>query len=302
MSSDPVDQLLADIDDRTPIGKLTDRSKTRPSPYVDAIRASSLFVDRTYQRDLDNRRVGVMVSQYDRTLLGVLEVSARQSGRFAIIEGQHRWAAARLAEANDVLLVCQIHRGMTVEEESKLFYDIDTKRRALSGWDRWKARRSSGDSKVAEIERILATFGLRVDPAPKDGHVGATGALEKVYIAGREPLLTSVLTVLTQAYGSSRDAFDSTIIQGTGQVMAAYRIGIELDPDRLIAALQGIVPRQIKARAAALREAHRSELGRLTAAVMVDRYNSLPGKKVAEFMVHMAPGARNTIKSKRPQT
>jgi hypothetical protein len=61
--------------------------------YIDAILAELLFADPSYQRDLDPKRVTKMVSEFDQRLVGVLEVSARGNGRFAILDGQHRWAA-----------------------------------------------------------------------------------------------------------------------------------------------------------------------------------------------------------------
>ncbi len=78
-------------------------------PYIAALRAGDLFADPAYQRDLDATRVERMSSELDRTLLGLLEVSARDDGRYAIIDGQHRWAVVRFAGGDDAHLVCQVH-------------------------------------------------------------------------------------------------------------------------------------------------------------------------------------------------
>jgi hypothetical protein len=59
------------------------------APYIDVILAELLFADPTYQRDLDPKRVTKMVAEFDQRLVGVLEVSARGNGRFAILDGQH---------------------------------------------------------------------------------------------------------------------------------------------------------------------------------------------------------------------
>ena len=55
----------------------TPDQRVRPEPYVAAIACYRLFVDRSYQRDLDESRVRRMVADFDRTLLGVIEVSDR---------------------------------------------------------------------------------------------------------------------------------------------------------------------------------------------------------------------------------
>ena len=71
---------------------------TRTSP---ALRAGDLFAHLAYQRDLDATRVERMSGELDRTLLGLLEVSARDNGRYAIIDGPDRFAVVWLAGGGD---------------------------------------------------------------------------------------------------------------------------------------------------------------------------------------------------------
>jgi hypothetical protein len=57
----------------------------------------------------------------------VIEVSDRGSDeqpRYAIVDGQHRYAAAKLRDPNAVL-VANIHTGLTARDEAHLFYEID---------------------------------------------------------------------------------------------------------------------------------------------------------------------------------
>lgn len=289
-----VEDALDHIDDEPPA------TERRPAPYITALPAKRLFADSTYQRDLDELRVQRMVDDFDPTLLGVIEVSARTDGRFAILDGQHRWAAAKEAHPDvhvksGVHLVCQVHRGLTVEEEARVFYEIDMRRKVLSGWDRWKARRGSGDPVVLAVEAIVHEHGLRIDPAPKDGVIAATKALEVVYDAGGEALLNNALFVLGRAYGQIRDAYDGTMIQGAALVLDAYDRD-ELDVDRLCAQLQKMPPRQVKARAQALKELHRAELPRLVAAVMVERYNT-GGRKVEDLLTRAPSQGRALSKA-----
>ena len=65
--------------------------------YIDAVAVDELFVDHSYQRPLDTARARQLARTWDRRLAGVVEVSDRGAGqapRYAIIDGQHRWAAA----------------------------------------------------------------------------------------------------------------------------------------------------------------------------------------------------------------
>lgn len=259
----------------------------RTDPYIDALRAGDLFADPAYQRDLDQARVERMVSDLDRTLLGVLEVSARTDGRYAIIDGQHRWAVVRQGGGDDAPLVCQVHTGLGVEDEARLFYEIDTRRKTLSWWDRWRARRGAGDPHVLAIDEVLKRHQLQIDPAPRDGNIRATKAIETIVEdLGDLQMLDQVLIVLTSAFGRSFDAFDGAIMQGVALVLGHYGAD-ELDTDRLVVQLRDIPPRQLRARAIALREGHRGTVPRLCAAVIIERYNAGRGRNVEPFFTRV---------------
>ena len=261
-------------------------------PYIAALRAGDLFADPTYQRDLDTTRVERMSSEYDRTLLGVLEVSAREDGRYAIIDGQHRWAVVERVSGIEEHLACQVHTGLSQEDEARLFLEIDTGRRNLTWWDRWRARRGRGDPSVLGIDEVLKRHQLQVNPAPEDGNIRATEALETIVDdLGDLQLLDSVLIVLTCAFGRSVDAFDGGIMQGVALVLSHYDAD-ELDIDRLVVQLRDIPPRQLRARAIAVREAHRGTVPRLCAVVIVERYNTGRGRKVEPFLTRVPSNSK----------
>lgn len=263
-------------------GNLTARKPGQP--YIAALHCDELFADPAYQRELDEARVKKMTKEYDPTLVGVLEVSARGGSRYAIIDGQHRWAMLTRArrDGGRAPVVCNVHTGLTVEDEARLFYEIDAKRRRLTGWDRWNARRGSGDPAVLDIERVAAEAGLNVGPSTVDGTLRCVSACEKVVRLGGLQLLEHTLAAVTGAYGKAADGLVAEIVHGTAHVLAYYDQG-ELDRPRLVGAMQGIAPRQVVARAAALREVSKGEMPRLVAAVLVDAYNREPGRNVDPF-------------------
>lgn len=66
--------------------------------YVTAVSVDEIFADHTYQRELDTTRARTMATGWDRRLTGILELSDRGEHthpRFAVLDGQHRWAAAQ---------------------------------------------------------------------------------------------------------------------------------------------------------------------------------------------------------------
>ncbi len=91
------------------------------------------------------------------------------------------------AGGEDAHLVCQVHTGLGIEDEARLFYEIDTGRKTLSWWDRWRARRGAGDPQVLGIDEVLCRHRLQVNPAPADGNIRATKALETIACRTRRP-------------------------------------------------------------------------------------------------------------------
>lgn len=99
--------------------------------YVTAMSASDLFTDHAYQRPLDARRAKQMAASWDRRLAGIIEVSERLEGqtpRYAVIDGQHRVAAAELLSEPPVLVV-NVHTGLTIADEAALFDRLNRQRR-----------------------------------------------------------------------------------------------------------------------------------------------------------------------------
>lgn len=274
------DKLQPDADS-PPVDDVVPTPEARKDPYVTALPVSDLFADPAYQRDLDENRVARMVKDYDPALVGIIEVSERpQAGgtnRYAIVDGQHRWAAVR-DKAFDTTdrphIVCRVHSGLTVDEEAKLYHRLNTTRKQLTGWDRWRARRSSGDTAVVDIEATVTEAGWTVSYLGKRGQIKSTSGLEKVHTLGGRQLLVEVLDVITSAWRDDPEGVTNNILQGLAHILANYTRD-ELDLGRLVEALSGIVPRQLNARAAAARELHKGTLDKLTAYVVIGEYNQL---------------------------
>lgn len=275
----------------------------RRDPYVTALPVASLFADPLYQRDLDERRVQKMASSYDQALVGILEVSRRSEDEYAVLDGQHRWAAYRdycFAREDSPHIACRVHTGLSLAEEADLYHRLNTTRKQLTGWDRWVARRAAGEQAVADIEATATAHGFTIGMTTAPGVLRATKSAENVVALGGLGLLHEVLGIIRAAYGDDQDGLDAGIIFGLGHVLHAYPRD-DLDRGRLVAALSGIMPRQLKARASAVRELHKGTLDRLTAHVIVERYNAEKGPKTTAFFERVKPAtkAKPTRSSRR---
>lgn len=253
-----------------------------PLVYIGAVSVRDIFADHQYQRDLDLPRARLMAEAWDVRKVGVIDVSDRgpdAADRYAVINGQHRWAAARLVDP-EYHLVANVHTGLTVADEARLFYEIDAGTRRLTTWDRWNARRGAGDPEVTAIESVVAGVGLAVDPAPQNGNIRCTATLEKVHQLGGPLLLENTLRLIVEVWGHRLDAVDYPLVLGVALILHSF--DTVLDHDRFAEILVDFAPRQIKARAQALRETESGQFGKLAALVMISAYNSARGTRKLE--------------------
>ena len=264
--------------------------------YIDAVAVNELFVDHTYQRPLDTARARQLARSWDRRLAGVIEVSdrgQRQQPRYAIIDGQHRWAAAHLLDPAP-MMVATIHEGLALTEEAALFDRLNRERRRPATWDHWRARSSAADPTVLAIERVVAEVGLRIDPAPREGNLRCTSTLEKLHALGGVDLVRDTLALLVDVWDIRLDAFDALIVHGLGLILHYLRGRI--DQERLVDSLMGVFPRQLKTHAAHLRETTTGTQPKLIAIAIMTAYNRnrrVPGNRILVSARTFGGSARN---------
>lgn len=284
---------IIELDDATLQDEVGEAAAAK-EPYVTALPVDVLFTDDTYQRALDLTRVIKMARAYDPALVGIIEVSARGGDRYAILDGQHRWALAKdvLFEQENPHVVCRVHTGLSVDEEAALYHRLNTTRKQLTGWDRWKARRAGGDETVVAIEKTCADSGWTVSYRMTRGHTTSTVALEKIYNLGGPGLISYILEIVTAAWADNPEGTGRPILEGLSNIVETY--GDKIDRERLVTALTGIVPRQLNARAAAAREVHKGTIDKLTAHVMIEEYNAAArAGRVDPFLQVRKPGSPN---------
>lgn len=251
--------------------------------YVTAVTVDEVFADPTYQRTLDVGRARHIAATWDRRLAGILEVSDRgedHKPRFAVLDGQHRWAAAKYLKAPPQL-VANVHSGLTIADEAALFDKLNRQRKQITTWDHWRARRAAGDKAVKAIEKTAANHNLRVHDQPnKDGVITCVSTLEKIanVSAGGLELLDATLNLLHHAWGLERDAYDAPLVGGMASLI--FTLGDRVDGTQLVDALAAVPPKRVRFQGSALRDSTPGSLAKLCAIVMLNLYNKRPGPRL----------------------
>lgn len=253
--------------------------------YVAALAAHEIFSDPTYQRVLDVPRARKMAGGWDRRLAGILEVSDRgehNSPRYAVLDGQHRWAAARFLKTPPVL-VANVHSGLSVADEAELFEKLNRERRQITTWDRWRARRASADPVVLAIENTVAAAGLTISESkvPAGGSVSCVSTLEKIATSrGGINLLDNTLNIVRSAYGRDRTAYEAPVVHGLALILDTFPDTLDLT--RLVNILSDLPTKRIRLSGITLRDTGiAGTLPKLYAMAIVNHYNQTPGRKLA---------------------
>lgn len=263
----------------------------KPSRLVE-LHAKEFSLDLKVQRALNEARADAMADNFQPHALGLVTASKRADGHIYILDGSHRTSAARKANY-DGLIACRLFENLTLEEEAAMFLSLNNSR-AVQAVDRFKVRVTQGEPVASGINKVLKTYGLHVDWANNDslGVISAIGALEYVYAGAgvREPgqyadLVDKVVRTLNKAYGERADraTYSKIMLEGLGIFIATF--GSRIDYDRLVAVLQGTVPRQIAAQTRAMRDARikGGQLGNNAAQVIHRLYNNRHKPKLPEF-------------------
>lgn len=237
-----------------------------PEFILEPIPLRELRLDARYQRDLREDAVLAIVDNFRSEQFQPITVGMRGDGSLHIVDGQHRFAAAR--RMGWATVPCMIFESDGFEHEATVFERLQTHRAPLTVAQRWKARVARGEPKAVAITQIVQSLGLELRHNTKS-HTSFTAfiACEKAYERGN---LRDVLVLIIQAWDYDPTGFRTDFIHSISlflQAMTAEKFSVDMG--RLTTALGKIKP------VAFLRET--SIMGNVSASFMrrlLDSYNT----------------------------
>lgn len=186
-----------------------------------------------YARPLRPNRVKKLASKWDRQAAGVLLLSMRADGTFAIIDGQHRREAAILIGLKT--LDALVYIDLSLEDEARLYRKFGDylKQTAL---DRYHAGVIEGDQASLEIKRILSYRDLYVPDSPGAYSHGiiAVEALVSVYERFGANVLRATIGLLHEAWGTDYHAYRASQVKGTAAFLIRFVQNPKFNRKRLV--------------------------------------------------------------------
>lgn len=175
--------------------------------------------DPQYQREVNEARAAAMAEHFDHSLVGVVVLAEREDGSLVIVDGQHRWTAAKMAGLGDQKFLAEVHEGLTLEEEARLFLRLNGTRSAVGAYPKFRARVVSKEETAVAITNIARKLGLSISTSKSKNTVAAVDALDAVHRLGN---LDATLRV-AKLWGDGRsEFFDGPLLKGISSFLRSY--------------------------------------------------------------------------------
>jgi hypothetical protein len=194
-----------------------------------------------YGRPLDQARVSRLRQHWNPDAVGMVFLSLRDDGRYAVLDGHHRASAARAQGMT--MLPARVYIDLTYAQEAELFLSFANNKQQ-SALDRFRARVEAREPAAADILRIVRGQGLKIQPSAGNRQrsklraISAVAALDEVYVKhGGAPMLQEVLRLLDTAYPNDSLGLSGSFLVGLAMFLRRYQDNPDYDEHRLTTVL-----------------------------------------------------------------
>ncbi len=258
----------------------------KPKITYEWVPVEKIFIESIYQRELNQNWVDKKAKEFDPRLLGVLVVSRRSNGVYAAFDGQHRCELVKIVGLKKIF--CEVHHGLTVQEEAELFRLRNTTQRKVKALEIYHAEKAAGDEQSLEIESIVESIGCKI---PRSGpgklnkarnSIGAINTLKKIHARYGSNFLLLVLSLIKETWPKNGDAFRSSIIEGMAVFMHRHQTDPIFSRKRFAEKLHWVEIATIASRANARKETGGGNAAYHIADVLLEEYNKNLKTKMAK--------------------
>jgi ParB-like nuclease domain len=248
---------------------------------VKEIRLDMILVDHSYQHSLKQTKVNRFAKNFQIRQFGIPVVNKRANGYFYLVDGQHRVAAANLLQDPPTTIRCEVFSGLTLEEESWLYHELNGTRDDLTPMELFVAAINAGHPEELAIKAAVEEAGMEVTRGgSSSSHVQSVTSLFQVYRRFGGPLLTRTLSIMHRAWPTEKDPCHHTLIVGMAFLLDKEK---EINEKRLIHVLNLVTPSVVVGRSRVLRVSLASSTIKATVTALTGLYNNgMRGKRIGE--------------------
>lgn len=241
-----------------------------------------LEIDEDYQRRLREKKVKDIVDDLKPDAIFVFAVHYRPSGRYIVVDGQHRLFALRQAGFTG-LVPCLIYSNRTIEWEASTFPDLNRERTNLTPFEVIKAEERAGTPLYLKVMRAIegAQFSLSPERTHEIGpfRVNCPALLLRIAEESSPDMIRDILLVIRDSWQETvdgeikidRDASRAEIVEGL--YLFLHRYGLVMERSRLTEQLRRVSPAKLIRDAENLKATKRGSIAVNVARQIVERYN-----------------------------
>lgn len=160
-----------------------------------------LEIDHSYQRNAKNARVLKLARRWNWLSCGVLTV-AKRSGRYYVVDGQHRLMAA-LKRADIDQLPCLVFESSEMREEAVAFRDANKERRPINSFEQWNADLVAQDEPTEFANMLIMSSGRSIGESSGPTTVRCLSAMVSAARSTRAELIRVWPLVVQVCHGNA---------------------------------------------------------------------------------------------------
>ncbi|MBI3453569.1 MAG: ParB N-terminal domain-containing protein [Rhodospirillales bacterium] len=200
-------------------------------PELRWINVASLFVDHTYQRPVradGQNSIRRIAGKFDWRLIGSLTVTPGRAGKYAVIDGQHRLAAARLRDLT-ADLPCIVIETSTVAEQAALFLALNRDRVAVQPIQQFWSALVAGEDLPRRVKAACDAAGVTIARVQTGRHkplvTSSVGAISRAVARYGDQTTTNALAIIAASHPETPSAFGGPLMNA---VFASVAGGADL--------------------------------------------------------------------------
>lgn len=187
------------------------------------VKSDMILSDEFYQRPIDMRRVKKMANNYNPNLLNPVKVSFRE-GKYYVFDGQHTLAMLKMINGDPCAVGCKIYRGLSREDEARLFAAQNGISRSVESIEKFKALYAAGDAEICEMVRLIELAGLKMDfnKGKADNRVVAVVKAHKIFMEIPSDKFLEIFSLIKETWNGISESLNSEIIGGVYHFIQTY--------------------------------------------------------------------------------
>ena len=209
---------------------------------IEMIPVRDMRIDSSYQRAPDSKRVEKIAANWDDLKANLIHVSHREDGHYYVMDGNHT-RLAYLKNGGDKL-PCRVHEGLTVDDEARLFYELNLSQKKPSFGEILKAKAAAGCELEKTYLQALSDAGIDYTFTNSRGcKIKCHAALIHIYKTTTYETMLRALRVAKEAADERETFFQVGYFPGLCALVVSHP---DIDDQRLIRVIQNTTSSRVK--------------------------------------------------------